>query len=253
MLARAKAREEGILKRQNTASAPATPSISSVNPTTKVMLKDEESNVVSPIKLLLSSKDKENLDKIETEMDVEEDEEEDLSGEEVEEQEEEMEQEMGDTNNEEDEEGNQEDEDNNDDEKVEGSDELLPLSSVLKSKPLIARTMMTSSMTGPQSASPISRKTRLSALAQSINSWEDDLTPVKKDSNNESAPMTAGSGSGKKGPRYSVSTPPTTGRLTATACQAQKRNSCHQFIATPRSHSVSPVKRTPVENSTPIQ
>lgn len=131
-------------------------------------------------------------------------------------------------------------EDENEDEDMEANnremtDQVPPLS-MLVSKPL-ARTMTTS---GPQSASPVSRKSRLSALAESIKSWEEEVpTPPTKVSD-----ITTANAKSTR-PRYSVSTPPqsNTNRIAA----LNKRSSgCHQFVAaTPvtRSCSISPVKK----------
>lgn len=110
-----------------------------------------------------------------------------------------------------------------DDQDEEMEDEVLPLSNAaLVSLPL-ARTL-SADPSCPQSASPVSRKTRLSALAQSINSWEDDLGTPNKQGAVVPAQVNA-----LKAPRYSVSTPPNTSNKMANQA---KRNSCHQFVAT---------------------
>ena len=140
----------------------------------------------------------------------------------------------------------------------EQNDEVRPLTT--ENGPL-ARTLAVGTA---QSASPVSRKSRLSALAQSINSWEDDLgTPSSRQVSTTPQPHSPKPTTA----RFSVSTPPGN-RLAAQG--NQKRVSCHQFIATAavpqqRSRSVSPTKkltpsasvsspfeRSPAKVSTPL-
>lgn len=197
-----------------------------------------------------SRSNKENLET--TEMELEDDEEEEL-----EEGDEDVSYQESDTHNdnevpmeqeEQDEEESEESQDDQDEtqDNKERRDELLPLS-LLASKPF-SRAIMEEGKC-PQSASPISRKSRLSALAQSINSWEDNLgTPPKKEAADYAT--TATSGGKKQGPRFSISTPPPPTRLGS--AQANKRNSCHQFIATATSSSVSP-KPSPQKASSPTK
>lgn len=121
-----------------------------------------------------------------------------------------------------------------DEEEDEEKPQALP--SIIASLP-VSRTL------GAQSASPISRKTRLSALAQSINSWEDDLgTPTCKKS------VASAASSGPRTPRFSVSTPPQVQQ----AARGQQRRSCHQFVSSGSGGgsavAVSPVRRAQIES-----